>query len=124
MCRFQVPLYYSNPERFLKKLVHFTSYSKNNNVPCLPSKKLKKDLIRLTKEITYLDRYNLENKIARNSSLDDLNAVEFYSLVREGMYWRLSQSAGPLCQHSCQLNYLGESYRSSASIAIPSGSIP
>ncbi len=79
--------------RFLKQMVVFTFYSRNNGFYYKPSGWLLDSLILLKKQMTFSNRYRLENNIVAQLSLEQATMVEYFGLINEHT-WNATYSIG------------------------------
>jgi len=81
------------PYRFLQQLVVLTQYCVGNNIDFIGSEALRNDIAKLSKHLSFTERRELEDKLIRTLTLDDITALEYWTLIRE-QNWNLIFSTG------------------------------
>ncbi|WP_298899784.1 hypothetical protein [uncultured Psychroserpens sp.] len=79
--------------RFLKQLVYLTSYCKEKNIDFEGNEILKSQIELLKTKLTFNERRQLEDKLIKNLTLNNITAFEYWSLIYEKS-WSLTYSAG------------------------------
>ncbi len=79
--------------KFLKQLVQLTNYSKENKINFEGTKTLQNQIELLKSDLTFKERKNLEDKIIKELTLENVTAFEYWSLIYESS-WSLTYSAG------------------------------
>lgn len=85
-----IPLF---PYRFLKQLSCLTAYCRQNNIHYQGSAALKMRIDSLQAELTFAERYQLENRLIQTLTLEDITAFEYWAAIHE-QSWSLTYSAG------------------------------
>ncbi|QNK78264.1 hypothetical protein H7F37_04045 [Winogradskyella sp. PAMC22761] len=81
--------------RFLKQLVYLTNYCKENSIDFESNENLKSQIELLKTKLTFNERKQLEDKLIKNLTLNDITAFEYWSLIYEKS-WSLTYSAGKI----------------------------
>lgn len=81
------------PLRFLKVLSLFTEYCRKNNINFVGSPALQTAINALMSDLSFIDRRHLEDSLASNLSLNEINAFEYWAMIYEKS-WGLTYSAG------------------------------
>ncbi len=81
------------PYKFLKQLVVLTEYCKSNNIDFKGSDELQRNIALLKSKLTFAERRKLEDKLVNFLTLDNITALEYWTLIYEDAR-RLSYSAG------------------------------
>jgi hypothetical protein len=79
--------------RFLPVLATLTQYCRDNNISYKSSGWLKDSLAKLGKEISFKDRYRLEDSIIQRLTLKEITMVEYEALIEERA-WQGTYSMG------------------------------
>lgn len=80
------------PFKFLMQLPVLTEYCRNNYIDYKGSKELQTDIELLKHSMPFEERYKLENKLINTLTLDDITALEYWTIIDEG--WGLTYSTG------------------------------
>lgn len=81
------------PYSFLRELSLLTEYCKTHDLDYLGSEKLRDYIKKLNDDLSFEERYKLENEIIDSLSLEDVTAFEYWSLINE-QSWGITYSAG------------------------------
>lgn len=82
--------------RFLKQLVVYTGYCRQNNISFNKDKKIQQQLLELRnyrKHSDFPKKYKLENDILKNLTLDNIGEIEYWGIIYEE-YYPISYSVG------------------------------
>jgi len=72
------------PYKFVKQLVILTDYCRQNNMDYTGSLELKNNISLLkSTDLTFKERYKLENKVIDSLTLDNVTAFEYWALIYE-----------------------------------------
>lgn len=72
--------------RFLPVIANLTSYFRKNGIAYKPSGELKKTLESLADENSFKKRYELENYLIDNISVNNIHTVEYFGLINESNF--------------------------------------
>ncbi|MCX6318669.1 MAG: hypothetical protein NTW29_15415 [Bacteroidetes bacterium] len=81
------------PFRFLKQMCVLTQFCRDNGIPYKCSGWVLDSLEKIKTELSYPERYRLENDIIDKLSIDEITQAEYYGLVNGGD-WNLTYSLG------------------------------
>ena len=79
--------------KFLKQLVQLTNYSKKKDINFEGSKTLQNQIETLKTKLTFKERKNIEDRLIKELTLENVTAFEYWSLIYENS-WSLTYSAG------------------------------
>ncbi len=81
------------PYRFIKQMVVLTDYYRRNRINSNGSEELRNDIALLKTNLSFAERYKLENKLIQTLSLTDISAFEYWALIGQRNV-ELTYSAG------------------------------
>jgi hypothetical protein len=81
------------PYRFLKQLVVFTDYCKQNNIDFEGSEKLKSTIGKLDSNLSFTERRKLEDSIILHLPFEEITAFEYWAAIKQ-QSWGITYSAG------------------------------
>lgn len=79
--------------RFLQQLVQFTAWCRNNHIDFTGSLQWRAVFHKLELELPFPERRRLEDSIINNASVEEINALEYWALIKE-QSWELVYSTG------------------------------
>jgi hypothetical protein len=82
--------------KFLRQLVQLTAYCRDQGLIFEPSRDLEEKLDLLAGDLSFIQRYELENRIIAEAGLDDLTPLEYYGALYGSRNRELSRSIGRL----------------------------
>lgn len=81
------------PYKFLKQLVALTTYCKTNNIDFIGTTDLQNKIMKLIPDMNFVDRRKLEDELIKTLTLENITALEYWSLINEKSY-NLQYSVG------------------------------
>lgn len=81
------------PYKFLKQLVTLTKYCKTNNIDFIGTSDLQNRIMKLIPDMNFVERRKLEDELIKTLTLENITALEYWSLINEKSY-NLQYSVG------------------------------
>lgn len=93
------------PCMFLKQIVVLTDYCKENNFDFYGTEELRLNIEKLKSTLSFQERYELENLLIDNLSLNDITSFEYWCLIYESNF-QLTHSAGRILDKFYSKNWV------------------
>jgi hypothetical protein len=87
---FALPIF---PYRFLKQQAALSTYCRTNGIDFLGTSQIRTAIVALESDLQFAKRRRLEDSLINNLTLDQITALEYWTLIKEES-WNLTYSAG------------------------------